>query len=350
MSAVTGRPQVLLNVARPWDEAGPVDVAQLVANAGLDGVGLADSPALFPDPLIATERVLTGTALSVAGPCVLSLGLRGPDVIVGALRTLAAHHDGRLVCFVGRGESSVRNAGLPIPSLKEHLATLTRLVELATSAGVEVPLTGAASGPRTIARTSAVLPGVLLDVGTDPGTVARAAAIAREANPGVRIWLFLRASVADTEEEMVSAAAPVLGSCATRLAASPDFYGLSGAEQELAAQVAGAHDYRRHGTQDATSSSLPPEAEALVRRRFLATGPATDVTATVAALSDLDLAGVVLAGALGGVLDRLPELATAVRDGLGTTACVGPDPTIRDGAGSTTDHDLPTPGGARDGA
>lgn len=334
MSAVTGRPQVLLNVARPWAEAGPVEVAELAAAAGLDGVGLADSPALFPDPLIATERVLTSTNLPLAGPCVLSLGLREPHAIAGALQTLAADHSGRVVCFVGRGESSVRNAGLPIPSLKEHLTSLSRLVELTTDAGVEVPLIGAASGPRTIARTSAVFPGVLLDVGADPDTVARAAAIARESNPDVRVWLFLRAAVADTDEEMMSAAAPVLGSCAARLATSPDFYGLSEAEQELAALVAGAHDYRRHGTSDAmSSSSLPPGAEALVRRRFLATGPAPAVTATVAALRHLDLAGVVLAGALGGVLDRLPELATAIRAGL-----------------ATTDRDLPTTGGPHDGS
>lgn len=350
MRPVAGRPQVLLNAARPWDDAGPVELAQLAAAAGLDGVGLADSPQLFPDPLIATERVLSGTALPVAGPCVLSLGLREPDTIVGALRTLAADHTGRVVCFVGRGESSVRNAGLPIPSLQEHRTALTRLVELTESARVGVPLIGAASGPRTIARTSAVLPGVLLDVGTDPDTVARAAAIAREFNPAARIWLFLRAAVADTEEEMVSAAAPVLGSCATRLATSPGFYGLTEAGREVVAQVAGAHDYRRHGAQDAMSSnSLPAGAEALVRRRFLATGPAVDVTATVAALRHLDLSGVVLAGALGGVLDRLPELTSAIRDGL-DTADRCEHATTCGGAGPATDHDLPAPGGPHDGS
>lgn len=334
MSPVNEPPQVLLNVARPWDEVGPVHVARLAEAAGLDGVGLADSPALFPDPLIATERVLAATTLRLAGPCVLSLGLRAPDTVVGALRTLTTEHPGRVACFVGRGESSVHNAGLPIPSMRDHLAALCRVSELMADAGPKIPLVGAASGPRTIARTAAVLPGVLVDVGTDPDTVARAATVARDANPDAQLWLFLRAVVADSEAQMTSAAAPVLGSCATRLAASPDFFGLSEEDRELAGQVAAAHDYRRHGTQDALStSSLATGAESLVRRRFTATGPTADITATVAALTHLDLAGVVLAGALDGVLARLPELTNAVRAGLGISP--------------TTHH--PAPGGAHDG-
>lgn len=331
MNTTTESPRVLLNVARPWGDAGPVEVAKAAMTAGLDGVGLADSPTLFPDPLIATERVLAGTALALAGPCVLGLGLREPGTVVGSLRTLADEHDDRVVCFVGRGESSVRNAGLPIPSLKEHLGALGQLVQFAREAGLTVPLVGAASGPRTISRTSEVLPAVLLDVGTDPGTVSRAAEIARQANPAVRIWLFLRAAVADTEEQMVFAAAPVLGSCAARLAASPDFYGLTDAERTQVGQLAAAHDYRRHGTREAMSGgSLSTDAGTLVRRRFLAAGTVADVRSTVASLANLDLAGVVLAGALGGVLDRLPELTAAVRDGL--TTSVNTRPTTTTGA------------------
>src|SRR5690606_14003577 len=214
------------------------------AAAGLDGVGLADSPTLFTDPLLAAERVLSSTDLAVVGPCVLSLGIREPTTVVGALRTLVERHGDRVACFVGRGESSVRNAGLPIPSLREHVASLEHLAQLASTEGLTFPLVGAASGPRTIARTSAVLPGVLIDAGVDPATVARAVAIARSSNPEARIWLFLRAAVADSDQAVASAAAPVLGSCAARLAAAPEFYGLSESETSQAERVAGAHDYR----------------------------------------------------------------------------------------------------------
>lgn len=313
---VSGSPPVLLNVARPWGETSPVSVAQVAAAAGLDGVGLADSPTLFPDPLIATERVLSETSVSLAGPCVLSLGLREPSTAVGALRTLAQRHEDRVACFVGRGESSMRNAGLPIPSLQDHLDALERLVENASRADVRASLVGAASGPRTIARTSAVLPGVLVDVGVDPSTVRRAVEIARAANPSVHIWLFLRAAVAETDDAVASAAAPVLGSCAARLATAPDFYGLSEGERAQADRVAAAHDYQRHGTTEAASSVVPRADQALVRDRFLAVGPALGVRAVVAELATLDLAGVVLAGAVGRVLEGLPELSAAVSGGL----------------------------------
>lgn len=310
-------PRVLLNVARPWGETSPVTLARAGAAAGLDGVGLADSPGLFPDPLLATDRVLADTGLALAGPCVLSLGLREASTVAGALRTLSEQHAERLICFLGRGESSVRNAGLPVPSLRQHLESLERLADLVARAGLGTPLIGAASGPRTISRTSAVLPGVLLDVGTDAGTVTRAAAAARQANPDVRIWLFLRAVIADTEKDRADAAAPVLGSCASRLAAASDFHGLSESERRLAQQVAEAHDYGRHGTSGALATgAASSEAQAFVGRRFIVAGSPSQVQSAVAALAPVDLDGVVLAGALGGVLNHLPQLTTAVRMGL----------------------------------
>jgi len=307
-------PLVLLNAARPWGEAGPVEVARVASKAGLDGVGLADSPLLFADPLMSTDRVLAETDLSVAGPCVLSLGLREPSSVAGALRTLADRHAGRVVCFVGRGESSVRNAGLPVPSLRDHLASVQRLVELTTD--VAVPVVGAASGPRTIARTSEALPAVMLDVGVDPRTVAHAAAIARQARPDVDIWLFVRAAITGDDAQAAAAAAPVLGSCAARLAAAPEFYGLSEEQHALAVRVAAAHDYRRHGTREASSVELSSAEEAEVRSRFLASGTANEVAAAFAALAPVGVAGVVLAGAVSGVMDGLPDLAGAVRAGL----------------------------------
>lgn len=316
MTAPPSAPLLLLNAARPWDAPGPVQVAREAEAAGLDGLGLADSPMLFADPLLATDRVLDATGLRVAGPCVLSLGLREPTTVAGALRTLADRHADRLVCFVGRGESSVRNAGRPVPSLRDHLASVERLAELA--ADVPVPLVGAASGPRTIARTSRVLPAVLLDVGVDPETVARAATIARGVRPETDIWLFVRAVLTDDDAQAAAAAAPVLGSCAARLTAAPAFYGLSGSQQDLAARVAAAHDYRRHGTAGASTTTLSPVEEREVRSRFLASGTAAEVAATVSSLASVDVRGIVLAGAVGGVMDRLPDLTAAVRDGLST--------------------------------
>ncbi|MBQ0906057.1 LLM class flavin-dependent oxidoreductase [Micromonospora sp. U21] len=307
---------IVLNVARPAGEADPVELAGAALAAGLDGVALADSPRLFPDCLVETERVLSATPARLAGPCVLSLGLRHPATVAGAVRTLEAHHPGRVLTVVGRGESSVRNEGLAPPSLRAYEAALDVLRELVPASAL---LLGAASGPRTIAATAARLGGVLIDAGADPTIVGKAVALARSARADVPVWMFVRAVVTDDENDADAdaAAAPVLGSCAARLVRAPDWFDVPAALRSGVTAVAEAHDYRRHGTADArVAGDVPAEADRFVRERFVVTGDRRAVAERFAAFGAAGVDGVVLAGAVGGVLDRLDELGRAVRDGL----------------------------------
>jgi alkanesulfonate monooxygenase SsuD/methylene tetrahydromethanopterin reductase-like flavin-dependent oxidoreductase (luciferase family) len=304
---------ILLNLARPAGTADPVELARDALAAGLDGVALADSPRLFPDCLVETERVLAGTDARLAGPCVLSLGLRHPAAVAGAIRTLDAHHPGRVLTVVGRGESSVRNEGLAPPSLRAYEQSLDTLRDLVPSTA---RLLGAASGPRTIEATAAKLGGVLVDAGADPAIVGKAVALARAARPDAAVWVFARAVVTDNEAEADAAAAPVLGSCAARLVRAPDWFDVPADLRAAVAAAAEAHDYRRHGTADARQGDVPTGTDRFVRDRFVVSGDVSAVTARFAAFSALGVDGVVLAGALGGVLDRLDDLATAVRAGL----------------------------------
>ncbi|SCG68069.1 LLM class flavin-dependent oxidoreductase [Micromonospora humi] len=305
---------IVLNVARPAGEADPVELADAALAAGLDGVALADSPRLFPDCLVETERVLAATAVRVAGPCVLSLGLRHPATVAGAVRTLDAHHPGRVLAVVGRGESSVRNEGLTPPSLRTYEAALDTLRELAPASAL---LLGAASGPRTVAATAARLGGVLVDAGADPAIVGKAVALARSARADVRVWMFVRAVVTDDEAGADDAAAPVLGSCAARLAQAPDWFDVPAALRPAVTAVAEAHDYRRHGTAGARAGGdVPAEADRFVRERFVVTGDPRAVADRFAAFAAAGVDGVVLAGALDGVRERLDDLGRAVRDGM----------------------------------
>ncbi|MDP5181217.1 LLM class flavin-dependent oxidoreductase [Blastococcus sp. BMG 814] len=306
---------VLLNSAAPWGAGDAVATAEHALAAGADGVGLADSPRLFPDCLVETQRVLAGTGARLAGPCVASLGLRHPAPLAGAVRTLERLHPGRVLTVVGRGESSVRNEGLDLPPLREYTATLAALREAVGDADLAGRLLGAASGPRTISATAAALGGVLVDAGADPGVVTRAAALAREADPAATVWLFLRATVTATDAEAAAAAEPVLGSCAMRLVSATEWYGLDADEVASAREVAGSHDYARHGTAAARGGAVTP-ADRWVRDRFLLTGDPTAITARLRPLAGLDIAGVVLAGAVAGVQDHLAELVPAVRAGL----------------------------------
>lgn len=324
---------VLINVARPRDESDPVALAQRSLAAGLDGIGLAESPRLFPDALIETERVLSSTDSALAGPCVLSMGLRHPVTVANAITTLESHHPGRVLAVVGRGESSVRNEGMSPPKLADYEQSLRQLrqhvseqapstssskgTSAATSAVTSPLLVGAASGPQTIAMTARTLDAVMIDVGADLDTLHKAVDVARQASSATKIWVFVRATLTDTDAAATAAALPLLGSCAARLRASPEWYGIPPEELAAVAAVAAAHDYRRHGTAAARAgASVNPQADALVRERFIITGGHKQLEDFMRGLAAIGVDGVMLAGGLEGVLERLDELTSAIRMGL----------------------------------
>ncbi len=316
---MTASAQLLLNLARPWDQHDPVATARQARAASFDGVGLADSPRLFPDAVLETERVLAGTDAALAGPCVLGLGLHHPAAVAQSIRTLARHHPGRVFTVVGRGESSVRNEGLPVPGFADYAASLDLLGRLLPEdERATCTLLGAASGPRTITGTARRLAGVLIDAGADPMVVERAVSLAREAHPDTDCWLFLRVVTTTTPQQAEAAADPVLGSCAARMVRAPDWFAVPTDARAAVARIAAAHDYLRHGEAGARGMHVDAAAEALVRDRFLITGTAEQVAARLRPLAALGLGGLVLAGAVAGLTERLPEVATAVRAGLGT--------------------------------
>lgn len=176
-------------------------------------------------------------------------------------------------------------------------------------------LLGAASGPRTITATADALGGVLVDVGTDIETVRRAVARARANDPDTHVWLFLRALVVDDPQDAASAAAPLLGSCAARMAAAPAWFGLDDDQLSLVRLVAGRHDYLQHGAAHATSE-VDDDAARLVRARFLLVAAGDEVTRRMSSLARLGIDGVVVAGGLPAVVPGLPALAAALRAGL----------------------------------
>ncbi|HEU4998171.1 MAG TPA: LLM class flavin-dependent oxidoreductase [Lapillicoccus sp.] len=312
---MTDSPRLLLNLARPRGEVDPTTLAGQAVDLGFDGVGLADSPRLMPDCWTESERVLTGTAAALAGPVVASLGLRHPATVAGALATLEDHHPGRVFAVVGRGESSVLNEGLAVPSLATYRDNLALLRErLRTDDGwdrLAGRLLGAASGPRTITATADALGGVLLDVGTDVETVGRAVTQARAANPHTEVWLFVRALVVPDAAAAASAAAPLLGSCAARMVAAPEWFGLSAVQLALVRLVAARHDYRKHGTVGAAAEADDDGAR-LVRARFLLVTSADEVRRHVLSYARLGIDGLVVAGGLPGVVPGLPALAAAL--------------------------------------
>jgi alkanesulfonate monooxygenase SsuD/methylene tetrahydromethanopterin reductase-like flavin-dependent oxidoreductase (luciferase family) len=311
---------VLLNVARGQGEIDVLDVARDAHAAGLSGVMFADSPRLFPDPIVESTRVLSALPEVMTGPCILSLPLQHPARAASELSTLARHYPGRLVAVVGRGESSTANEGLTTPNLKEYAAMLASLERLLDDqARPSLHLMGAASGPRTITTTAHALGGVLVDVGVDDAAVARAVTHARAARPDASVWAFLRVTIATDPSGAARASASLLGSCASRVVAAPHWYGMSGDLATSVAELAAAHDYRKHGRAEALRfSESGPDARlalaaAFVRSRFILADSPEVVTTRLASLASTGLDGVVLAGGLPGVLNHLTELGRAAR-------------------------------------
>jgi hypothetical protein len=312
--------RLLVNAA--WPRAGgprPADVAAAIQAAGGDGLGLPDSPRLFDDPLLATDRVLAETDVAMAGPCVLALGLRHPATVVGGLGTLAGRHGPRLLAVLARGESAVRNETLPVPSLRHYLAALDTVVAGLADARQGMTLLGSASGPRTLTETATRVDGVLIDAGAAAEVVSSAVGRVREANPAAQAWLFLRVLASDDSAERAAAVAPLLGSCAARLAAAPDWYQVPGRLRAEVAGLAAAHDYAKHGTA-AASTGDTSEAAAFVADRFFVVGDAAAVRARIEAVTASGIHGVVLSGAVGGLLRRMGATVAAVRAGLAVQA------------------------------
>jgi alkanesulfonate monooxygenase SsuD/methylene tetrahydromethanopterin reductase-like flavin-dependent oxidoreductase (luciferase family) len=300
-------------------EVDPVHAAAEIVRYGGDGLGFPDSPRLFADPFVTAERVLASTDVPLAGPCVVSMGLRHPATVAAGLATLAAAYPGRVLAVLARGESAVRNEGLRPPRLSDYLGSIEQVRDrLGAGDPGALILLGAASGPRTLAATAQRTDGVLIDVGADTDVTTAAVATVRGAAPASTCWLFLRVAVTDSPGQADERTAPLLGSCASRMAAAPGWYEVP---TELLADVAAlarAHDYTRHGHDGAAGMQFGDHGRAtrLVRNRFFVTGSPAEVTARIRALTAIGIDGIVLAGAMGVKAHEVTRTVAAVAAAL----------------------------------
>jgi 5,10-methylenetetrahydromethanopterin reductase len=164
------------------------EVVELCVEAerlGFDGVWVSDSQSVFREVYTIlgavaarTERILLSTG--VTNPIT-----RHPAVLAGAHSTLAELAPGRVILALGRGESSVRTAGLPAATLErmgQAVVALRSLLagETATWRGVEihmgyetihVPVYVTASGPKMMRLGGRLADGLLFQVGVTPELV-----------------------------------------------------------------------------------------------------------------------------------------------------------------------------------
>ena len=198
------------------------------------------------------------------------------------------------------------------------------------AAGTDVPPTARRSPaagarrrvgpPHDRAPPRAALGGVMVDAGVDAAVVARAVA----ARPGrtirdATVWLFLRATVTSSDAEAVVAADPLLGSCAMRLVAAPEWYGVDGRRAwPRSARVAESHDYS-----PARNRRRPPRSPDRMPTPSCGTGSSSPATPTGSprgsAAGRARRGRVVLAGAApGDARHGSPDSLGALRAACGT--------------------------------
>jgi alkanesulfonate monooxygenase SsuD/methylene tetrahydromethanopterin reductase-like flavin-dependent oxidoreductase (luciferase family) len=140
-----------------------IDVAHEAEGLGIDGVfvfdhvwpmGRPDRPALAAFPMLGA--IAAETTAVCFGPLVARVGLVPDPVMVARLRTLDRLAPGRLVAGLGTGDAkgAAENAalGVPMPPMRERLASLDRCARALAGDGIPVWLGGRSAAVADLAR------------------------------------------------------------------------------------------------------------------------------------------------------------------------------------------------------
>jgi 5,10-methylenetetrahydromethanopterin reductase len=152
-----------------------VRLAQRAEELGFGGVWIADSQSTFREAF-----TLLGACAMVTERVRLTTGVTNPvtrrtPVLASAFATLDELAPGRVVVAIGKGDTSVRTAGLKPPRLAEFEESVAELRSLLVEAGDAfawgphpLPIYVTASGPKALRLAGRIGDGVLFQVGADP--------------------------------------------------------------------------------------------------------------------------------------------------------------------------------------
>ena len=165
--------------------------ASLAEEAGLDGVYLYDSPALYTDVWASLARIAAATSRITIGTGIAVPALRHPLVTASAIAGVEELAPGRLVCGFGVGFTGRRSMGqkpMRWEDMRGFLVQLRGLLKgetveidggkcqmihspgFALTRPINVPLLVAASGPKGLEVAKAVADGIFIDRITEPQT------------------------------------------------------------------------------------------------------------------------------------------------------------------------------------
>lgn len=189
-----------------------VEFAVAAEESGLDGLGIADSPALHGATFPVIQYLLGSTRRLRIGPAVTNPVTRHPSVQGADLEALNDLYPSRLFWGIGTGDSAVSSVGLR-PATPGKVVTCVDSVR--TRVGKDPTLLVAVGGPRVASSVPASASGIIVGGGLGPGWSATLIALAeRSAGHRLERWGFLVSSFgqeSDAEERTFA----VLGSVMT---------------------------------------------------------------------------------------------------------------------------------------
>ena len=303
-----------------------VELATRAEGWGFDGLLLADSENLVGDPYVELALAARATERLRLGPAVTNPVTRHPAVTAAAVATLQAESEGRAVVVFGRGDSAVLQLGIPPATtveLERGLVELqgflgsegvqleggawARMSWIGTTHSVKVPISVAATGPRTIAAGARHAERVDFTVGAEPRRISWAIEEARRATPegGDTPSLGAFVNFAVNADEAV-ARDTVRGSAAifAHYASEGPLDVLPAEDREVVKRVGEAYDERTHGLSDAGHATLLPDD---FLDRFAVVGDAETCTRRLRELLALGLERIVM---VPGSRDADPALVT----------------------------------------
>ena len=182
--------QIALNVVQQGPIREGIEWWQLADGAGVDVIGLPDSPALVRELYVTSALCAEHTTRARILSSVTNPVSRDPSVTASALRTLAEIAPGRIALGIGTGDSAMWGVGkkpAKLAHLRDYIVAVKQLLRgeeaeydgrrfklqwADDTAPVEIPVIVAVAGPRVLQMSCEVADGMLLSMGFGPDNVA----------------------------------------------------------------------------------------------------------------------------------------------------------------------------------
>jgi 5,10-methylenetetrahydromethanopterin reductase len=293
---------------------------ELAQMAGWDGITFVDSQNLVGDPFVAIALAAKAVEDLRFATGVTNAFTRHPAALATVAATVQEESGGRFALGIGRGDTALFHLGRPPMPVATFAARVTELQGYLSGATLDcdgapsrirwldrarqpkVPLDIAASGPRMLELAGGIAEQVTLAVGADPGRVAWALQLARDAavaagrDPtAISFGMYVNVGC---HPDLDAARALIAGGVAAfaHFSAMPGSTGagLDAADREVVAEVGRRYDSNHHldNTAEHTGALRPEFVD-----RFAIVGPPAVVVERLRALHALGIERFVITGA-----------------------------------------------------